>query len=738
MKPIAQTFLISEPNTGIEGVFVTQIHVYFKSVSSNYGISLEIRTVENGFPTTNRIVGSGSRLSAQQVRASDDGTLHTAFTFLSPPFLQVNTQYAFVLIPDGGNDEYLIWTAEIGGTDAATGAPIYINNQLGNLFISSNDLVFTPVITESIKYDLYIADFIENSASIYLAPIPTDFIKINNLVGSFYNQEKIWVSNSNYTSISTYSNSMIVVPNTSISDLTVGNWIYVATLDRSSVNFRQVSSIINTTALTVSSNITFTNTSCMFGKLAGNTALYGILEKQLQFNNQDELELVVKNYNSNTSLNFSTFTNQFIFGAASGASANISSIANKQYDSITPHINFISSAQTAVDFSYRGYSNGISQDSSYTSAIDNIPNEFVDKERLLLSRSNALANASIGTNNSLIIKAELSTSNNLTAPYIDRLGTSVTITYNSPTSLSQLTGYHLNITGASNNFLVGETVTQGSTGGTVDGANSSYLRVINSNGAFTNTTITGGTSGATANVTVSTYFDETLENGYYGASRYISKNVILADKQDAEDLISYLTIYRPIGTQFLVYGKFLNGSDTDSFSDKSWSYMPEIDVSTSLFSSTTNRDDVIEAQFGLPTSVMIDTDSAVTGSTTANVTVLNSAYYNANTYVYLKDNGANGYFNVRYISSIPNSSVITLSSNPSFTSSNVTVGYIPGIQSRTGAFLYANNNGIIRYVTNSDVVYDSYKQFAIKIVPLSNNSVLVPIMKNMRALALQI
>jgi len=737
-KPIAQTFLISQPNTGIEGVFVTKIHVYFKSVSSNYGISLEIRTVENGFPTVNRLVGAGSRLTASQVYASDDGTTSTAFTFLSPPFLQVNTQYAFVLIPDGGNDEYKVWTAELGGTDAATGAPIYTNNQLGNLFISSNDLVFTPVITESMKYDLYVANFTASSADIYLSPTPTDFIRVNNIVGSFFDTEKLLVSNSNYTAAATFSNSMITVPNTAISDLTINNWIYVSTLDRSTVNIRRVSSTVNSTAITLNSNTTFTNTSCMFGRVAGNTALYGILQQRLQYSTLEELELVVSSFNTNTSLNFSSYANQFIFGAVSGASANISAIANKQYDSITPHINFISSAQTAVTFGYKGYSNAVSQDAAYITAIDNIPNEFNDNERLLLSRSNALANASIGTNNSLIIKATLSTSNNLTAPYIDRLGTSVTLTYNSPTTLAQLSGYHLNLTGISGKFLVGEIVTQSGVGATVDGANSSYIRVNAANGSFTNTLITGATSNATANVTVSTYFDETLENGYYGASRYISKNVILAEKQDAEDLISYLTIYRPVGTQFLVYGKFQNGSDTDSFSSKDWSYMPELDATTALFSSATNRDDNIEAQFGLPESVMVDSSGGVTNTALANVTVLNSAFYTANTFVYLKDNGSSGYFNVRKISAIPNSSIITLESNPSFNSSNATVGYIEYLQSRSGAFLYANNNSIIRYVTETDVVYDSYKTFAIKIVPISNNSILVPTMKNMRSIALQI
>jgi hypothetical protein len=743
MKPIAQSFLVSQPDTGIDGVFLTKISVYFKRVSSTFGISMEIRTVENGFPTANAIAGGRYYLSASQVVASDTGTVATDFIFDSLPFLQSNVQYAFVLVPDGGNDEYLVWTAQLGGIDVATNAPIYTNNQLGNLFISSNDLVFTPVITESIKYDLYTANFTSSSANVYLRPMPTDFVKINSTVGSFLNKERVWVSNSQYTSANVTSNSTSVrVPNSSISDLAVNNWIYIASSDRSQFNIRKVTNnTTNSTTIIVNSNVTFTNTSCIFGRIAGDGALYATVKQQLRYSTQEDVELVLVGTTSNSSLNFANTKSQLIFGLSSNASANIAEIANKQYDSITPHINFISPAQTAFSVAYSGYSNSGVKDSSYSPFLANLPNEFLDYERKVYSRSNEVANVSIGANSTTYIRADLSTSNNMTAPFIDRLDTSLTFTFNAPTSESQLLGYHLNLANVTGSFLTGDTLYQNSNTiyGIIDFANSSYIRVISTNAAFTNTSVLATPSGASANVTASTYFDETLENGYWSASRYISKNVILADKQDAEDLVSYLTIYRPVGTQFKVYGKFLNGSDPDAFSSKDWSLLPELDVSSALFSSAINREDVIEAQFGMPSSVLIDSTTATTNSSSSNVTVFSTAQYVANTYIYLKDNTVgSGAFNVRKISSVANSSTLTLSKAPSFTSTNVTSGSIPNLQSQSGAFLYANNNNILRYVTSTDVVYDSYKTFAIKIVPISNNSILVPIMKNMRCLALQV
>jgi hypothetical protein len=56
----------------------------------------------------------------------------------------------------------------------------------------------------------------------------------------------------------------------------------------------------------------------------------------------------------------------------------------------------------------------------------------------------------------------------------------------------------------------------------------------------------------------------------------------------------------------------------------------------------------------------------------------------------------------------------------------------------TSAFLNANNSGIVRYTSNSGVIYDGYKAFSIKIVLISSGSNLVPRLQDMRAICLQI
>lgn len=53
-------------------------------------------------------------------------------------------------------------------------------------------------------------------------------------------------------------------------------------------------------------------------------------------------------------------------------------------------------------------------------------------------------------------------------------------------------------------------------------------------------------------------------------SKYVSRQVVLDDGQEAEDLRVYLSQYVPNGTSVKVYGKFLHQSDPAAFEDKDW------------------------------------------------------------------------------------------------------------------------------------------------------------------------
>ena len=159
MKPIAQTFLANEPSTGVEAVYLTGVDLFFQSASSTYGVELQVRETVNGVPTQNILPFASKIIPFSSVSTSPDASVATNFTFDTPVILTTNTQFALVIVPVGGNPDYTVWTAALGDNDVTTNSPIYTNNQLGSLFISSNDLNFTAVQNESMKYNLYTATF---------------------------------------------------------------------------------------------------------------------------------------------------------------------------------------------------------------------------------------------------------------------------------------------------------------------------------------------------------------------------------------------------------------------------------------------------------------------------------------------------------------------------------------------------------------------------------------------------
>jgi len=92
--------------------------------------------------------------------------------------------------------------------------------------------------------------------------------------------------------------------------------------------------------------------------------------------------------------------------------------------------------------------------------------------------------------------------------------------------------------------------------------------------------------------------DVTNEHTRYGNSynKYISKNVVL--KQEAEDLLVYVTGYRPNGTDIKVYAKFLNKNDNDLFENKSWTLLTN--QQSGSYGSPGDRNDYREYVYSLP------------------------------------------------------------------------------------------------------------------------------------------
>lgn len=86
-----------------------------------------------------------------------------------------------------------------------------------------------------------------------------------------------------------------------------------------------------------------------------------------------------------------------------------------------------------------------------------------------------------------------------------------------------------------------------------------------------------------------------------GKSKYISKTVVL--NTISEDLIVYITGYRPVGTNIKVYGKFLNADvDPAEFDTKVWTELSFKNNTNLIYASPNNTEDYKEYVYGLPIS----------------------------------------------------------------------------------------------------------------------------------------
>lgn len=161
-NPLAQTFVVDTKG----GIFATSLGVFFHEKDSTEPVTVQLRTVVNGVPTSQIVPFSETTVSASAVLTSTDSSLPTNFTFQAPVFLQQDVEYAFVVLSN--SDKYSLWVSEIGGTDQFT--PSYVITKQPNsgvMFKSSNGTTWSPDQTKDIKFVLRRAAFAQSGSVVF-------------------------------------------------------------------------------------------------------------------------------------------------------------------------------------------------------------------------------------------------------------------------------------------------------------------------------------------------------------------------------------------------------------------------------------------------------------------------------------------------------------------------------------------------------------------------------------------
>ncbi len=146
--PICQSFDVDMP----DGIFVTSIELFFKKKNSSAGVNVQLRTMENGYPTTTVLPFGEAFVEAADINTSDDASSGTLFVFPSPVYLNAYTRYAFMA--ESTSKEYEMYTARMGQKTLDSNRLISKQPTLGGMFKSQNASTWTAEQNEDVKFTL--------------------------------------------------------------------------------------------------------------------------------------------------------------------------------------------------------------------------------------------------------------------------------------------------------------------------------------------------------------------------------------------------------------------------------------------------------------------------------------------------------------------------------------------------------------------------------------------------------
>lgn len=153
--PVAQSF-----NTfGITGgCFILGIDLYFNTKDATVPVSVELRNMVNGYPTSTPLSTSAVvSLPAQYVNISKNSSIPTTFLFPIPIYLAEDSEYCFVVMTN--SKLYNIFTSVLGEKSLEDGTIMFEQPYLGSVFKSQNNYTWTAAQYEDLKFSLWMAEF---------------------------------------------------------------------------------------------------------------------------------------------------------------------------------------------------------------------------------------------------------------------------------------------------------------------------------------------------------------------------------------------------------------------------------------------------------------------------------------------------------------------------------------------------------------------------------------------------
>jgi len=203
--PLAQSFMPQAEG----GEYITKIDTFFQGKDPSLPVTIQIREMDNGYPTTKVLPFGSKTLEPSEVSISDDASVATTVTFDEPVYVKDGVEYCVVLFTD--SQKYFAWISRMGETDVGGSRLVSEQPYLGVLFKSQNNTTWTAYDLEDLKFTLYRATFdTSKTAAVTLVndTLPVKTLK-ENPIRTFAGTNKVKVSHPDHHMYNTSNNVTI-------------------------------------------------------------------------------------------------------------------------------------------------------------------------------------------------------------------------------------------------------------------------------------------------------------------------------------------------------------------------------------------------------------------------------------------------------------------------------------------------------------------------------------------------
>jgi hypothetical protein len=783
---------------GSQTVTLSDIELYFRqkphptnnqSQIVKPGVYVYICQVKNGVPDLTKVyTESKVRLEYDQIFPSLDATLPSFFTFKSPLTLPTGEFYGIVI--NFEDPQFSIWTATQGNTLVGTGGICAGAYNAGKLFRASNyleidnnpdtlDVLYKPLSDTDLKFNLNIYEFNTNATTIELVNKDYEFIEINDFVAnspiSFLFGENLYQDFGNTAANVTFykTGSLTAIAGAPGSSTPVNGWrikgsgtkfsaelnngdtIVITDGSLSNTDVRVVQQIISDTEIVVNQLPSFSNAVAKY-------KLTAVGKLDTVFLNPNTVVLVDSNADErirfiNDGINYVTFTagqgysnSDFIVfsggGAASNGRANLttSSFGNIVSINITNTGYGFTSTPTTTVFKSDGTAGNTS--ATFTVSIGSQIKSEMSLGKASISNIVGVAINSIIPDVQIRAKGGAITNTQINYALFNTAANAYVfndINYKPIRNESiDIETYNAELLSKSLEVTNKSTLTSSSS----EGKSSVIKFTIRSTNKYESPELVQSLA------TVYSFEndindDDTDEytNSGNAISRHISRKISFAKNRFAEDIRVISTMWKPLGTDVKFYARVHNSKDEEAFDDKDWT---ELEIKDATFggktySSLARKDDYVEITYGFKPFPQITQTidgivsvSAAAGNTTVTGvgTSFDTDLANGDVIILYDPYFADTTYAVAVVANTPTPTSFAISeslANNSLADATLRIGKTDRPFS---AFNNILNDNVVRYYSTSKNEFDTYDTLAIKIVPLSNTSYIVPRIDDIRVI----